>query len=144
MAYFIFISFQRPDRVLGARRPARLWKLGPHPRNNKPGRDEGRGELTDGGRSSPQPLSPPWLEQRRNPPVCPSACLEGMEVFTNGREWHFLLINARRYFLLFFSIRAVELDLTNREEVLVVARYGKLKPLSLHNLPISKGREGSN
>ena len=98
-------------------------------------------QTVDGG---PQPLSPPWLEQRRNPSICPSACLEGMEVFTNGREWNFLHINARRYFLFFFSSRAVELDLTNREEVLVVAHYGKLKPLSLHNFPISKGREGSN
>ena len=55
-----------------------------------------------------------------------------MEVFTNGREWHFLHINARRYFLFFFSSRAVELDLTNREEVLEAAHYGRLKPLSLH------------
>ena len=67
-----------------------------------------------------------------------------MEVFTNGREWHFLLINARMYFLFFCSSQAVELDLTNREEVLASAPYGRLKPLSLHNFPISKGREGSN
>ena len=55
-----------------------------------------------------------------------------MEVFANGREWHILLINARKHFLFFFSSRAVELDLTNREEVLESAPYGRLKPLSLH------------